>query len=102
MKTKMKLHEIIKINDKGTDSILIELLIPYKRSLNTYYSDLFPSDPVLMVTDVFNASQYGIIVPSGEFHEAMSIYLDGSELNKEDREMEEEVISFNSIPLSKL
>jgi len=99
-----KLHEIIAINSKGTDSILIELLHPYKRSLLTYYTDLFCCEPILMVTSIFNAAQYGIIVSSNEFSEALEYYIE-NDLENEDYEMKEserETISFNSIMLKDL
>lgn len=99
----MKLHEIIAANDSGENkSILIELMLPYKRSLLTYYKSQFNSDPVLMVTAVFNAAQYGIIVPSSDIHQCLSEYLDAEGLKGEDREAEWETILFNSIELSKL
>ena len=90
----MKLHEIIDINDKGTDSILIEKLAPYKNSLFTYYSNLFTSEPVLMVTDVFNAAQYALIVPINEMSEAQAIYLQDRDCSQE-----RELINFQSIML---
>ena len=94
----MKLNEIISTNDKGTDSILIEKLIPYKKSLLTYYRDLFNCEPILMVTSVFNAAQYGIIVPSNEMDEALDIYIADEDYSDEDKE----VIYFNSIALYNL
>ena len=100
----MKLHEIIAINDSGNnDSLLIELLIPYKNSLLTYYKDYFCSDPIVMVTMVSNAVQYGIIVSSNDFAEAFECYVESQNLDsEEDKEMSRETISFNSIMLSQL
>jgi hypothetical protein len=102
MKT-LKLYEIVKINESLTDSILIELLIPYKNSLLTYYNSLFCSEPILMVTSVSNAAQYGKIVPIDDFDECLNAFIDGGENNfpydNEDRQAEYETISFNSIPL---
>jgi len=94
----MLLNEIITINDKGTDAILIEKLIPYKKSLLTYYRDFFNCEPILMVTSVFNAAQYGIIVPSNEMDEALNIYIADEDYSDEDKE----VIYFNSIALYNL
>jgi len=90
----MKLHEIIETMESGEDSVLIESLIPYKKSLQVYYTSLFPSEPLLMVTAVFNACQYGIIVPCEELHEAISIYH-----NYRDTAEDHELISFQSIML---
>jgi len=90
----MKLHEIIDVNDKGTDSILTEELYKYRKSLFAYYSDLFCSEPVLMVTDVFNAAQYALIVPQDEMNDAQAIYL-----QERDCSQERELINFQSIML---
>ena len=101
---KLKLYEIIEIFEKeDNDSILIKLLIPYKKSLLTYYSDYFCCEPILMITIVSNAVQYAIIVPSNEFNEALYTYVQSMCLdNKEEETTAEEVISFNSIMLSNL
>ena len=103
MKT-LKLHEIIELNEDITKDILIELLLPYKKSLLTYYNDLFLSEPVLMVTMVSNAVQYGKIVPSAEFTEALIEYIEDPDCMEEDNEnfCEYETISFNSIMLKNL
>tara|TARA_R110000868_G_scaffold400868_1_gene675583 strand:+ start:719 stop:1015 length:297 start_codon:yes stop_codon:yes gene_type:complete len=95
----MLLHEIIKINDKGTLSILTETLYKYKKSLYTYYKDMFCGEPILMVTSVFNAAQYAIIVPSNEFTDAIDTYLQSEELSEEERQNEVELISYQSIML---
>ncbi len=98
----MNLAQIIEINDKGTSGILTELLYKYKKSLFTYYSNYFNCEPILMVTDVFNAAQYAIIVPANEFHEAINHYLDAdNSLTDEEKESSIELISYQSIPLSK-
>lgn len=95
----MLLNEIISTNEEGTKSILIELLHPYKKSLFTYYSNYFNCDPILMVTDVFNAAQYALIVPANEMNEAIYNYLENSGLNEEEKEEQVELISFQSIML---
>jgi len=105
----MKLHEIIKMNEDHTTSIEVGQLAVYKKSLLTYYSDLFPSEPMLMVTDVMNACQYAKIVPSCEFADAICDYLGVNyiETDMEDVYFDEdlfsqyETINFNSIQLSK-
>jgi hypothetical protein len=102
----MLLHQIISNNQIATNSILIELLVPYKKSLVTYYKNEFSShdEPLLMVTNVMNAAQYGKIVPMSEFQDAICEYLD--DYNCMDEESENfsayENICFNSIPLSRL
>lgn len=102
----MKLHEIIEANECHTTSILIEEIIKYKRSLLTYYKDQFIYEPILMVTDVMNAVQYGKIVSTDEFQEAVYAFMGVSYVDEEDTESEQfaqyETICFNSMLLSKL
>lgn len=100
----MKLHEIIAAHENGTDSILIEKMIPYKKSLLIYFSNRFSSEPVLMVTMVTNACQYGRIEPANEFNEAIGAYLDDYDCANEDSENfpEYETICANSIMLKDL
>ena len=100
----MKLHEIIAANEVDTTSVLIEKLIPYKQSLLTYYANEFPrnSEPLLMVTSVFNAAQYGKIVCDFELCEAIDAYLVDSDLTEEEWDHEVELISFQSIMLKDL
>lgn len=98
----MKLHEIIELNEIPDTSISIEVLFQYKRSLLTYYRDAFCCEPILMVTDVFNAAQYGKIVPSNDYHEAQNEYLETMDLSEEETQQEAEVIDFNSIFLEQL
>lgn len=98
-----KLHEIIKLNENEETSILIESLLPYKKSLNTYYKDLFSCDPILMVTCICNAVQYAKIVPSDDFLECVSNYVDTIQFdNEEDKENEIELINFQSIFLNQI
>lgn len=98
----MKLHEIIAISEESTKGILIELIIPYKKSLKTYFERTYNSEPVLIVTDVFNACQYGFICPANEMSEAIDIYLNASQLNEEEKENEREIISAQSMMLYSL
>jgi hypothetical protein len=53
-----------------------------------------------MVTDVFNACQYALIVPSNEFNEAIDTYLEDSEMSEDEKQNQTELISFQSIMLS--
>lgn len=100
----LKLHEIIELNDKPNNSILIESLIPYKNSLYTYYKDYFCGEPVLMVTSVCNAVQYGKIVSSQDFTDSIIDWIDDPDCMNEDNDnfCEFETINFNSIMLSDL
>lgn len=100
----LKLHEIIELNDKVHNSILIESLIPYKNSLYLYYKDYFCGEPVLMVTSVCNAVQYAKIVPANEFTDCIINWLDNPDCMNEDNDnfCEFETINFNSIMLSDL
>lgn len=92
----MKLHEIINSNEKPDVSILYETLHPYLNSLYKYYLDYFCCEPILMVTDVFNAAQYCKIVSSNDYSEELNEYLDTCHLDNETRQCSEETINFNS------
>ena len=106
----MQLHEIISLNENDTQSILIEKLIPYKKSLLVYYNDLFCGEPYLMVTDVFNACQYGKIVSGNDFYDAIYAYLGVDYIETDETEpnfdadlfAQYETICFDSIVLSDL
>lgn len=91
----MKLHEICHYNDNyPTISVNIEKFLPYKKSLLTIYGE----NAVLMVTEVFNAVQYGRIVSEDDsLNEAIESYL-----SEEHDEEHAEQISFNSIMLKTL
>lgn len=92
----MKLHEIITINSDVEKSILFESILPYKRALYTYYKREFNCEPVLMVTDVFNAAQYVKIVPCNELTEAIYEYLQSGGIDGSEIDSAIETISFNS------
>lgn len=93
----MKLHEIVTHNEQG-HQILVEKLLPYRKSLRV----LFP-DSILMVTAVMNAAQYAKIVPAAEFSEALEEYVNEFEdMTDEDKEHERELIAFQSLPLTDL
>jgi hypothetical protein len=99
----MKRYEIIEAISNPENNILIEKILPYKRSLHVYYSRLFCCEPILMVISVSNAVQYGTIVPSNGFSEALDHYINSCQFeSEEDAEAERETVSFNSIYLSKL
>ena len=98
----LKLHEIIELNEEDTNAILIELLLPYKKSLLTYYSNYFASEPALMVTAVMNAAQYGKIVPSDELWDAFIAYDNGETENIQDQSDYFEEICSNSMLLKNL
>ena len=92
----LNLSKIISLNNNDTTTILYESMQPYLKSLYIYYKDLFCCEPIIMVTDVFNAAQYAKIVPSNDFNEAISLYLDSCELSEEEKEAASETINFNS------
>jgi hypothetical protein len=98
----MKLHEIISMLDQPTTSVLIERLVPYKKSLCIYYTRYFSCEPILMVVMVANAVQYAQIVPSNEFSDAVFHWVESMDLEEEDKEGAIETISSNSILLEKL
>ena len=102
----MKLHEIIEINAEDQKSVLIETMLPYKKSLTTYFENEFnTSDLIMMVTSVTNATSYGKIVPAAEFHDAIEAWIN-EPVNFEDTDSdnfaEYETICANSLPLEKL
>lgn len=80
------------------DSIRTDLLLnKYGKSLYIYYKRLFCCEPILMVTSVFNACSYALIVPSNDFNEYLANYVELDQLaTDEDKAAEMEVISFNS------
>lgn len=88
----------------------LKKMLPYKKMLNIYFDREFTSEPLLMVTDVYNAAQYAKIVPAGEFNEAVYAYMgvgyvvEDSEEEGFDEDLfsQYETICFNSIPLSNL
>ena len=92
----MQLNQIIKRLESNKEAVLVELLLPYKKSLLTYFSAYFSSEPLLLVISVSNAAQYATVCPCDEIHEALESYDD--ELTDEDKE----VILFNSIFLKQL
>lgn len=98
----MKLFEIIEANEIPGAAINTEAIYKYKRSLLTYYQDAYCCEPILMVTIVFNAAQYGKIVPSDGYHEAQNEYLETQDLCEEDTQHEAETIDYNSIFLEQL
>ena len=96
----MLLYQIIRNNDAAKFSILTEILFQYKKSLYTYYKDMFNCEPVLMVTTVYNAAQYALIVPSNELGEAIDNWVNLQEdSTEEEKEEERELIGFQSIML---
>lgn len=92
----MKLKEIIELNEKADTAIITEELMKYKKALLVYYSNLFNCEPVLMVTDVFNACSYAKIVPGNELTEAIDEYVDGMLLDGEDSVNAKETILYQS------
>ena len=100
----LNLSTIIAMNEIAGNQILIELLIPYKKSLYTYYKSLFCDEPILMVTSVMNAVQYGKIVSANNFSEEIVNFIGNPDCINDDNDnyCEYETICFNSIPLSKL
>lgn len=103
----MKLHELI---DKFSRNqpVDVALILPYKKSLIAYFKGQarFGSEPILMVTSVFNAGSLGLVVPADEFSDAIYHYLiehnPETEYGSEDWESYSETISANSIFLKDL
>lgn len=96
----LKLYEIIELLETPGNSVLIELMQPYFKSLRTYYrenSTKFKPELILMVTSVTNATSYARIEPVDEFNEALEEYINTMDLEtEEERENERETINFNS------
>ena len=106
----MNANEIIEMNENPQITILIEEIIKHKEELLNYYTEEFMSEPMLMITYVMNAAQYGKIVPANEFKDAVCEYLEVDYINESPEEGTEEEgvffqykeINFNSMLLSKL
>lgn len=96
----LKLHEIIELLEAPGNSVLIELMQPYFKSLRTYYrenSTRFKPELILMVTSITNATSYARIESVDEFTEALEEYINTMDLEtEEERENERETINFNS------
>ena len=108
----MKLHEIIALNGNANELlngsyICTEKFMPYKKSLLTYYRDLYGCEPVVMVSSVFNVGAWGRIVPADLLTECVAAYLTDdvceSVSDPDDEKFGEyETIMFNSIFLKDL
>lgn len=99
----MRLYEIIKNLEDPESSILIECLVPYKKSLYRYYKSTFSCEPVLMITDITNTSQYARIEASNEFNEALDNYVGLCHLDSSEEEEEyKDLINFQSMLLINL
>lgn len=104
MKT-LKLSDIIRISEENNGSTInIEEILKYKRSLITYFKEYYCCDPILLVTDVFNACSYGIVVSANDFEEAAKLHIEANnaEDSEEDKEGYYETMNFNSKFLSQL
>ena len=99
----MNLTQIITANEDSTTSIEFSQINKYKKSLYTYYKNLFCCEPILMVTNIFNAAQFCKIVPSNEFTESICQYLDVDYIDESNEEIfsQYENICFNSLLMSK-
>jgi hypothetical protein len=95
----MKLYELIETFSRN-QPVDVALILPYKRSLRTYYQNWHLGEPILMITSVFNAGALGLVVPADEYHEAVYSYLaehnPETEYDSEDWNSYVEVISANS------
>jgi hypothetical protein len=98
----MKLHEIISINEDYKKSILIELMVPYKESLLTYYNNFFNCPPCLIIISITNATSYGKIVPIEEFNEAILEYISDEDWTEEEIEGYIELVGAQSMMLEDL
>lgn len=106
MKT-FKLHELVEIfenNATNKQSVLIELIVPYKKQLLTYFKEFYLQDPILVITSVFNSCSYGFIVPADNYQESICDYLNDYDCMNEENEnfAEWETINSNSIFLENL
>ena len=100
----LKLSEIIRISESDDQSVSLECIARYKKSLLTYFRRYYRNgEPMLLVTDVFNAIAYAKVVPESDFSDALETYVNSiPDLTEEEREAEREIISFNSRPLARL
>ena len=95
----MTFETIIEMNADPKVAIAVDKILTHRERVYEHYREEFTSKPMLMITDVFNAVQYGKIVPSEEMHEAIEEYLMEDE---EEREYLRDLIMFQSILLSDL
>jgi len=99
MRELIKLHSIVDAFEKNDVVCDIETISRYKKSLLVLYG----ADAVLIVTDVFNAVQYGKVCASDQFSDAVIDYVDSLNLESEQEKNDAiELINFQSLPLSKL
>jgi hypothetical protein len=96
----MKLHEIIQLNDEilttGKGQISYETLLPYKKLLRAYYSNLWPrgNDIIFVATFVTNACCAGVLAPGNELSEVFDVLT--NDLEGEDKEHEIELLGCQS------
>lgn len=99
----MKTKDLIRENDKCIEelsqSILVEEILGKRKSLYAYYKDQFGCEPILLITDIFNAAQYGFIVPESQFLEYANDYADKNSTSEDDKEQYVETMLFNSARL---
>lgn len=101
----MQLHKIISLSEENDgESIEISHIKKYKKSLITYFEHNYPGDPILVVTDVFNACCYGFIATTYSYDEVIDNYVEKNNPNASDEDKENfiEVIKFQSIYLKNL
>lgn len=102
-KPKIRLHQIVELNSEPGKAILIESMMPFFRQLYKYYKALHGQEPVLILTAVFNAAQYGFIAPESLVHTAVEKWVEDINFSdQEEREAAYETIMFNSRPLKDL
>ena len=97
----MNLQELISAF-KNNESASYEKVYPYKKLLYAYYKEVYMCDPVLIVTDVFNAVQFVAVCPFTDVTDWISDYLNQFDMNDSEKLDSTETILFNSRPLKDL
>lgn len=98
----MKLYELVEALE-NQEKISFEVVAPYKKSIYTYFKQLFGEEPIALIVDVTNTGACVIVSPPDKVIETIDDYLAQDEiLTEEDKKEIKETILFQSRPLKDL
>ena len=97
----MYLQELINTFNNN-DSVTYEKVYPYKKLLYAYYKEVYMCEPFLVVTDVFNASQFVAVVHFTGVTDWINDYLNQYDIDETEKIEATEAILFNSRTLKDL
>lgn len=97
----MHLQELINAFNNN-ESVSYEKVYPYKKLLYAYYKEVYMCEPVLIVTDIFNAVQFVAVCPFTEVTDWINDYLNQYDMDETEKIDATETILFNSMPLERL